>query len=180
MFGFARGRFEATYEAFVECVHPDDRALVEESVAACIENHQDYRVEHRIVWPDGTVRWVSETGDVVRNAEGKAVRMLGVVQDITKRKQAEFQIRDLAKFPSENPSPVIRIRFDGTVLYSNRPGQVLMQKWKTQPGRPMPEVWCHRIAAVCKADHFTVIEEECDGRILSLVLVPVAEAASRR
>jgi PAS domain S-box-containing protein len=58
-------------------------------VNACVEQGKDYKIEHRIVWPDGTVRWVSETGDVVRDQAGRAIRMLGVVQDITERKRAE-------------------------------------------------------------------------------------------
>jgi PAS domain S-box-containing protein len=95
MFGFAKGRFAGTYEAFLHCVHPDDRDFVVNSVNACIEGNADYRIEHRIVWPDGTIRWVSETGDVMRDAGGKAIRMLGVVQDITDRKQVEQEIHQL-------------------------------------------------------------------------------------
>jgi len=95
MFGFARGHFGGTYEAFLQSVHPEDRQFVIDSVSACVERGRDYQIEHRVVWPDGTVRWVSETGDVVRDPAGKAVRMLGVVQDITERKQAEQQIRRL-------------------------------------------------------------------------------------
>ena len=83
LFGFTPGQFGATYEAFLECVHPDDRRYVVDSVDACVEGGGDYAVEHRIVWPDGTIRWVSETGDIVRDESGNAVRMLGVVQDIT-------------------------------------------------------------------------------------------------
>ncbi|MBN1507772.1 MAG: PAS domain-containing protein [Sedimentisphaerales bacterium] len=95
MFGFAKGQFAGTYEAFLQCVHPDDRDFVVGSVNACVKDNADYRIEHRIVWPDGAIRWVSETGDVIRDADGEAVRMLGVVQDITDRKQAEQEIRKL-------------------------------------------------------------------------------------
>jgi len=89
LFGFARGQFRGTYEAFLECVHPDDRQHVVDSVNGCIEEGTDYAIEHRIVWPDGAVRWVSETGDVIRDDAGQAIRMLGIVQDITARKHAE-------------------------------------------------------------------------------------------
>ena len=95
MFGFGRGEFPGTYAAFLEAVHPDDRQLIVDSVQECIESGCDYAIEHRIVWPDGTVRWLSETGNVIRNSEGKAIRMLGVVQDVTVQKQAEQQIRRL-------------------------------------------------------------------------------------
>jgi PAS domain S-box-containing protein len=86
LFGFKKGEFGATYEDFLECVHPDDRQYVIDSVDSCVEHGGDYSIEHRIVWPDGTIRWVSENGNVIRNDDGKAVRMLGIVQDITEQK----------------------------------------------------------------------------------------------
>jgi PAS domain S-box-containing protein len=95
MFGFARGQFAGTYEAFLKAVHPDDRQFVTDSVNACVQRGEDYCIQHRIVWPDGTIRWVSETGDVVRDSAGEAVRMLGVVRDITEQKRAEQEIRKL-------------------------------------------------------------------------------------
>ncbi|MBP7053400.1 MAG: PAS domain-containing protein [Phycisphaerae bacterium] len=95
MFGLARGAFPGTYEAFSESVHPEDRQAVIDSIKACMDRHDNYRIEHRIVWPDGTVRWVDETGDVVCDANGNAVRMVGVVRDITERKKAQLEIRKL-------------------------------------------------------------------------------------
>ncbi|MBA7470037.1 Adaptive-response sensory-kinase SasA [subsurface metagenome] len=89
MFGFGRGEFGGTYEAFLKCVHPEDRQHVVDSVNTCIEKGRDYDIEHRIIWPDGTVRWVLETGNVVRDKNNKAIRMLGIVKDITERKHAE-------------------------------------------------------------------------------------------
>lgn len=95
MFGFDRGEFGATYEAFLECVHPEDREFVMDSVDTCVKDAKGYDIEHRIIWPDGTIRWVSETGDVVRDENGKAIRMLGIVKDITLSKHAEKRIRYL-------------------------------------------------------------------------------------
>jgi PAS domain S-box-containing protein len=93
MFGFSSGEFGATYKAFLECVHPEDRQYVIDSVNACIKEDKDYDIEHRIVWPDGSVIWVSETGDVIRDENGKAIRMLGVVRNITERKQNEEKLK---------------------------------------------------------------------------------------
>jgi PAS domain S-box-containing protein len=89
MFGLARDELGTTYEAFLERVYPEDRPQVQEAVDACIRHKGEYAVEHRIIGPDRTVRWVSARGDVTRDEEGRAVRLLGVVQDITARKQAE-------------------------------------------------------------------------------------------
>lgn len=93
MFGIAPGKFGATYEAFLECVHPDDRRQVVDSIKACIEEGKDYEKEHRIVWPDGTLRWVLEKGNVVRDDKNRAVRMMGIVHDITERKRMENELR---------------------------------------------------------------------------------------
>ena len=93
MFGFEPGGFGATYEAFLESVHPEDRDHVVNSVNACVDDGKGYDIEHRIIWPDGMVRWVSETGNVIRDSKGRAIRMLGVVRDITRRKEAEAVLR---------------------------------------------------------------------------------------
>lgn len=76
MFGFDRGKFGATYQSFLICVHPDDRQFVMDSVDACVKEGKEYDIEHRIARHDRTVRWVSETGDVIRDKNNKAIRML--------------------------------------------------------------------------------------------------------
>lgn len=96
MFGFERGRFGGTYEAFLDCVHAEDRQFVIDSVDAAVYEHADYAIEHRIVWPDGTVRWVSETGEVHWDEGGVPVRMVGIVRDVTElvklRRSLEHQV----------------------------------------------------------------------------------------
>lgn len=93
MFGFAPGGFGHTFEAFLASVHPDDRPAVEKAVKAAMKHDRNYSIEHRIVWPNGIVRWVAETGDVFRDENNRAVRLIGIVQDITARRQAEEALR---------------------------------------------------------------------------------------
>jgi PAS domain S-box-containing protein len=95
MFGLTPGQFAGTYDAFLQRVHPEDRQFVIDAVNAAVEQRKDYQIEHRIVWPDGTVRWISETGDVIRDAAGKAIRMVGLVRDITERKKAQIELQKL-------------------------------------------------------------------------------------
>ena len=97
MFGFAPGSFNRTFEAFLACVHPADRPAVDQAIAVAIERDNNYSIEHRIVWPNGTVRWVAETGDVIRDGNNRAVRMIGILQDITARRQAEEALRQSNK-----------------------------------------------------------------------------------
>ncbi|MFA5033405.1 MAG: PAS domain-containing protein [bacterium] len=87
LFGFAPGKFRKTYEAFIECVHPEDRKYVVDLLNACIQGDKKYDIEHRIVWPNGSVRWVSENGNVIRGKDNRVIRMLGIVQDITERRE---------------------------------------------------------------------------------------------
>jgi PAS domain S-box-containing protein len=93
IFGFRKGEFGGTYEAFLAAVHPDDRDLVVDSVNKAVNEGAEYAIEHRIIWSDGSVHWVSENGDVFRDGNGKAIRMMGIVQDITERKAVEDALR---------------------------------------------------------------------------------------
>ncbi len=119
LFGFERGKFGGTYQDFLECVHPEDRALVEESVRAAVEDNVEYALEHRIVWPNGTIRWISEKGEVFRTPDGQPVRMLGVVQDITDQVQATAQIKKLSQAVEQSPSTVVITDVEANIEYVN-------------------------------------------------------------
>ncbi|MFQ5545875.1 MAG: PAS domain S-box protein, partial [Acidiferrobacterales bacterium] len=89
IFGLKPREFGATYEAFLDCVHPDDREFVEQSVNDVLYENKPYSIEHRIVLPDGTERIVQEQAEATFNEAGEAIRMVGTVQDITEHKHAE-------------------------------------------------------------------------------------------
>ncbi|MBL3619624.1 MAG: response regulator [gamma proteobacterium endosymbiont of Lamellibrachia anaximandri] len=112
LLGYEKGSLEASNENFLAAVHPGDRERVQRAITDCIERGVAYNVEHRVVWPDETVHWLYESGDVKRDAEGNAVRMLCVVQDISDQKQSlieqnysktmlEEQTRNLARIAEE-------------------------------------------------------------------------------
>lgn len=89
IFGLTPQQFGASYEAFLHAVHPDDRQQVDDQVRASLEQRHPYNIDHRIVQPDGAVRYVHEQGEASYDEAGRPARMLGTVQDITDRKLAE-------------------------------------------------------------------------------------------
>ena len=92
IFGVTPGEFPDTYEAFESFVHPDDRQAVESAVKESLADGKPYQVDHRIILRDGTERVVHESGEIVRDAAGKPIRMSGTVQDITRRKRIEAEL----------------------------------------------------------------------------------------
>lgn len=70
-------------------VHPEDRSRVQAALARSVAESIDYDIEYRIIWPDGTLRWVEVRGQPVRAADGTTTRMAGVSIDTTDRKRAE-------------------------------------------------------------------------------------------
>ncbi|MEJ2142350.1 MAG: PAS domain-containing protein [Gammaproteobacteria bacterium] len=94
LFGISSDNPETTYEKFLSSIYPDDREMVSQAINDCVTNGNEYNVEHRVVWPNGEVRWVQEKGDVIRSEDGEPLHMLGVVQDIHSRKIAEIALAE--------------------------------------------------------------------------------------
>jgi PAS domain S-box-containing protein len=89
MFGLLPGDNELTQEKFLELLHPDDRQLVEQSVANAVNHADPLTIEFRIVQPSGAIRWIRGKGKVLRDERDKSVRMIGLNADITDQKFAE-------------------------------------------------------------------------------------------
>ena len=124
LFGYDH-KTATTYENFVQAIHPDDRDLVTNAVQACVDQDTKYNVEHRVVWPDGTVHWVREEGGVERSKDGTPVRMLGVVIDIDDRKKSDEQLTrhmkelDFQKFALDEHAIVSIADIQGNIVYAN-------------------------------------------------------------
>jgi PAS domain S-box-containing protein len=94
LFGHAVGALTTSYDNFLAAIHSDDRQAVVDAVNACVAGVAPYEIEHRVVWPDGTVRWLLERGAVLPDAAGKPLKMLGVVQDIDDRKRFQLALTE--------------------------------------------------------------------------------------
>lgn len=88
-------KFGASYEAFLNAIHPDDREMVNNAYTESVKSKMPYDIEHRLLMQDGRVKYVNEKCETHYGEEGKPLRSVGTVHDITERKQAEVEIKAL-------------------------------------------------------------------------------------
>jgi PAS domain S-box-containing protein len=86
---------EPSYQTWANCVHPEDLPHAKAAVEAAVAEKKEYRFEYRVIWPDGTIRWVEARGEPIFDQDGQCVRLMGVLADVTERKLAEEEIRRL-------------------------------------------------------------------------------------
>lgn len=94
LLGYPEGDVETTYATFLQAVHPDDQGRVLDAVDTALRSEDSYEIECRVIWPDGSQRWLLKRGAVVRDADGNALHMLGIIQDIDSRKRAELALAE--------------------------------------------------------------------------------------
>ncbi|MFV9503728.1 MAG: PAS domain S-box protein [Oscillochloridaceae bacterium umkhey_bin13] len=90
--GLEEGVFDGRYSTFAKMVHPDDLSRLEAGIRRAREQLVPFAEEYRVIWPDGTIRWTVGRGRYLTDRTGKPVRMLGVLADITERKQNELRL----------------------------------------------------------------------------------------
>ncbi|NLX97178.1 MAG: sigma 54-interacting transcriptional regulator [Rhodopirellula sp.] len=87
-----------TFDRFVSLVHPEDRALIRQTVKTAVQSKQKASVEYRIVRPDGSVNWFASRGRIRCGRSGEPERVMGVSVDITDRKRAENELKERLQF----------------------------------------------------------------------------------
>jgi two-component system cell cycle sensor histidine kinase/response regulator CckA len=95
LYGLPPGTPPITYEEWRDFVHPDDRERVIEDLEAALAGERSYDTEYRVVWRDGSIRWIASRGQVIPAQPGRPRRMIGVNFDVTRRREADLQLRQL-------------------------------------------------------------------------------------
>jgi diguanylate cyclase (GGDEF)-like protein/PAS domain S-box-containing protein len=119
LFEIDKSGFEASYEAFLEAVYPEDRAQVHQAYTDSLETRIPYEITHRLLMPDGRTKWVSERCETHYGPQGKAIRSTGTVQDITARKQAEEALRLYANVFEHSGEAIVITDSDNRILAAN-------------------------------------------------------------
>jgi len=161
------------YHRFMDLVLPEDRPSIEAALMATLESGTPYRLEHRVRDADGSIRWLLGRGDVLRNSEGKPMRMYGIVQDVTQTKAAEdalFREKEHAQVTLASIGDgVITTDTEGHIQFLN-PVAEYLTGWKNEHarGRPLREVF-HIINEMTRKPAVNPVER-CmrEGRIVGL------------
>jgi len=120
-------------------------------------------------------RWLSVVKNPVLDEKGKCIGVLVAIRDVTDRKRAEEEIRRLAKFPSENPNPVLRVGGNGSVMYANDASRPLLDAWGCDVGGVLPDEWLQVVSDVLRNGTGRQAEVVYGDRVVSLTLAPVVD-----
>lgn len=93
MFGFPGGG-DRIADEFRNRIHPEDWPMVERKLNASLAGAGRFEAEYRVVWPDSSVHWIEDKAEAILGADGTAIRIVGISQDITVRKQREQELRE--------------------------------------------------------------------------------------
>ena len=123
LYGFDREMNHLSSNTWLNSIHEDDRPHCDQLTVEALKSNINYELEFRVTNPDGTMHWLREMAQVVRDPSGAPLRMVGITYDITDRKRAEQELfesrEDLRILLSSMDRVVARFDRDGTVLYVN-------------------------------------------------------------
>jgi PAS domain S-box-containing protein len=144
LFGLPQGSFAGTYEAFLDCVHPNDRTAVQQCVANALAEKRGYVQEFRVVYPDGTLHWLKTQSELFLDKQGNPVRLVGTNQDVTASKQAQAdRERLLAQLETEHSflEQTLQQMPSGVVIAEAPSGKLLFQNGEAMQllRHPMPD-----------------------------------------
>jgi len=145
LYGLRPEEFGGRHEDWIECLVPPDREAAAAAVARSLQTGElamEFRIRRR---DTGEIRWIEGRGQVFFDAAGRPARMIGIHVDVTERKYTEEDVlrtheraAGLARFPEENPDPVLRLSSDLAVLYANDSARSSLRELGLLPGLPAP------------------------------------------
>ena len=153
--------------------YPEEKAQEYHRLIGESSQYSNNTIEAEILTRTGDIRIVTIAVSTM-TVEGSRI-VQGIMRDITESKKAIQEIENLAKFPSEDPNPVLRVSKDCIALYANDAGAPVLETWKSEVSQAVPEPWSTRISEVCQSGQGATFELDCDdGHTYFMTLQPVA------
>jgi PAS domain S-box-containing protein len=173
--GYKREEFYHPDFDFMTLIAPEFRQLIKTNLGRHMRGEEIEPYEYGIITKDGerldsiiTTRLIQYDGED---------SILGTITDITERKKTQEEIAKLAKFPAEDPNPILRISNDGTILYANNASSIVLETWERKVGERLPKVCLERVEEVFSSGTALTFEFHChNGQIFEVKLVPIMES----
>lgn len=158
LLGLEPGETEASYQTWRDRVHPEDLDRVEQAIALALETHTNYEIEYRVLYPDSSLHWLLARGKGLDNAEGKVVRMVGMLFDISDRISAEQKIREQASLLDITTDAICVRDLENRILYWNK-GAERLYGWQAEAalGKNAGDLLCQEDLAQIEIALQTVI-----------------------
>jgi PAS domain S-box-containing protein len=174
LFDLEPNRIKTDSSMLLDKIHPENRSEFYRLIADSAEKLCPCDWWGRVI-VKGQERWFQSVSRPERLPNGDTL-WDGVLLDMTEYKRIEEEVRCLAKFPGENPNPVMRMAGDGVIIYANKASEPLLNLWAKKVGQKLPDD-LHELALRVKAsDSHDCIEVQCRDRIFSIVFAPIQEA----
>jgi PAS domain S-box-containing protein len=169
---FGRSEDEIRKLGWVGVVDTSDlhmQAALDERRRTC-----QFKGELNLLRKDGSIFPGEVSSTIFKDSRGNE-RTSMIIRDVTERKQAEAEILRLSRFPAENPNPILRISYDGHIVYANNASAPLLSTWERERGQNLPDDWRGQTSAVLETGLPKEVEINCQGRVFSCILAPVLE-----
>ncbi|MBF0564476.1 MAG: PAS domain S-box protein [Nitrospirae bacterium] len=160
-----------------DVTHPDD--IEKESIYTMkLEKGEidHFNTEKRYIKKNGAIVWIKLTSSAMRGESGEILYYLAVLEDIMERKIAEEQIKSLARFPGENPYPVLRVDPEGYIIYSNGASNSLLDAWSVKQGMPLPGLLRAPVKDSVLAGSLRITELTAGELTYQFVVTPVLDS----
>jgi len=160
-----------------DVVHPASRAAETAEALRLVAGEIDtYTIEMRFLRADGSEVPVLATASLLRDEAGEPRYFIDVVQDISERKRADEEIASLARFPEENPNPILRISVDGTILYGNEASVPLLSTCGCERGGPVRGALADLHTEAVRTGRPGIGEITVADGVFSLSFAPISES----
>ncbi len=161
-------------ELSVGDIHPEgDMPFVVEQFERQMRKELDVAADLPVKRKDGSVFYadVNSSPVVLR---GKTY-LMGIFRDVTDRKQAQEELAAMARFPDEDPYPVMRVSSEGVVLYANEASAPLLDAWSTEEGKRLGTYWLTMVRQVFLSGSSEETEVEAGDRFFAVSYAPVID-----
>jgi PAS domain S-box-containing protein len=155
-------------------IERDGRPFLREESRRALADTGRFRAELTYYRRNGTPVEVESSAVAIHDDQGRPIGYVTVLRDITERKRAEEALQNLASLPGENPSPVMRVSADGTLIYANESSRPLLELWRCAVGSSLPPEPYQQVESAFAAGEPVIGETVCGDRTILVIYAPIA------